>query len=132
MDTLIDRFKSRQGVVGIIGLGYVGLPLAATFAEAGFSVIGFDVDAAKIKELGAGRSYIRHVPSERLVKVLRADAFRPKAEIGLFAIHEECRVESAQLFPQPATKEKEATADDVNLAFLAAIPASIGLWIEER
>ena len=72
MDALIDRLDSRRGIVGIIGLGYVGLPLAATFAEGGFAVIGFDVDATKIDELRAGRSYIRHVPASRLQPVLRS------------------------------------------------------------
>ena len=77
MDTLIERFESRRGTVGIIGLGYVGLPLAATFAEGGFAVIGFDVDANKINELCAGRSYIRHVPAERLQPLLRLQPAEP-------------------------------------------------------
>src|SRR5262249_28244881 len=59
------------GVVGIIGLGYVGLPLAATFAEGGFAVLGFDIDAAKVDELLAGRSYIRHIAASRLAPLLR-------------------------------------------------------------
>jgi UDP-N-acetyl-D-glucosamine dehydrogenase len=66
VDTLIERFNARRGVVGIIGLGYVGLPLAATFAEAGFAVIGFDIDASKVEQLRKGHSYIRHVPAARL------------------------------------------------------------------
>lgn len=79
MDTLIERLESRQGTVGIIGLGYVGLPLAATFAEGGFSVIGFDVDAVKIDALRAGRSYIRHVPAARLQPLLRTQPAEPGA-----------------------------------------------------
>jgi UDP-N-acetyl-D-glucosamine dehydrogenase len=75
-DILKERFTSRRAVVGIMGLGYVGLPLAATFAEAGFSVIGFDVDAAKVHELREGRSYIRHVAAERFRPILQAGAFR--------------------------------------------------------
>ncbi len=70
---LIEQFQSRQAVVGIIGLGYVGLPLAATIAEAGFSTIGFDVDPVKVDALTAGRSYIRHVPTERLAPLLRTE-----------------------------------------------------------
>lgn len=61
-----ERFRNRQGIVGVIGLGYVGLPLAATFAESGVSVIGFDIDRSKVEELRSGQSYIRHIPSERL------------------------------------------------------------------
>src|ERR1700737_3170518 len=55
--------------VGIIGLGYVGLPLAVAFAEQDVDVIGVDVDARKVAELAAGRSYVEDVPSERLAAV---------------------------------------------------------------
>ena len=82
MDTLIERFESRRGTVGIIGLGYVGLPLAATFAEGGFAVVGFDIDGTKINELQAGRSYIRHVSAARLQPLLRSQA--PEAGGGAF------------------------------------------------
>lgn len=56
----------RTAVIGVIGLGYVGLPLALTFAEAGFRVIGFDTDGAKPPLLAAGRSYLRHIPDARV------------------------------------------------------------------
>jgi len=52
--------------IGIVGLGYVGLPLAVAFAEAGHDVIGLDTDARKLAAVGEGRSYIEDVPSERL------------------------------------------------------------------
>ena len=52
--------------IGIVGLGYVGLPLAVAFAEAGEAVLGVDVDQAKIAGLREGRSYIEDIPSERL------------------------------------------------------------------
>src|SRR5216117_3617928 len=73
VDRLIEGFTSRRNVVGIIGLGYVGLPLAATFAEGGFAVLGFDVDSVKVEELRAGRSYIRHITAARLAPLLRAE-----------------------------------------------------------
>ncbi|GIW43894.1 MAG: UDP-N-acetyl-D-glucosamine 6-dehydrogenase [Candidatus Binatia bacterium] len=78
MEDLIARFEQRQGVVGIIGLGYVGLPLAATFAEAGVAVVGFDIDRSKIEELRAGRSYIRHIASERLGQIVTQQGPRPE------------------------------------------------------
>lgn len=65
-DGLIARFDNARAVIGVVGLGYVGLPLSATFAEAGFDVIGFDVDARKVDALHAGRSYIQHIPAGRL------------------------------------------------------------------
>src|SRR5438067_2235261 len=61
---LLDRIQTRRARVGVIGLGYVGLPLAVEFARAGFTVTGFDVDARKVDDINAGRSYIPDV-SER-------------------------------------------------------------------
>lgn len=73
MDDLAGKFGRRDGVVGVVGLGYVGLPLAATFAEAGFATIGFDRDASKVAALRQGRSYIRHVAASRLAALLKGD-----------------------------------------------------------
>lgn len=64
--SLIDRIAAREAVVGIIGLGYVGFPVAVSFAEAGFAVIGVDVNDEKIRNLENGRSYVRDIPQERL------------------------------------------------------------------
>jgi UDP-N-acetyl-D-glucosamine dehydrogenase len=61
----------RRARIGIIGLGYVGLPLACLFAEKGFPATGFDIDPAKVKALNAGRSYIKHIPAAR-VKAIRS------------------------------------------------------------
>jgi UDP-N-acetyl-D-glucosamine dehydrogenase len=69
---LLQSFAARRGTIGIIGLGYVGLPLSATFAEGGFDVIGFDVDASKVEALQRGESYIRHIPAARLQPLLQA------------------------------------------------------------
>ncbi|MEL7061815.1 MAG: nucleotide sugar dehydrogenase [Acidobacteriota bacterium] len=64
--TLRQALDERTARVGIIGLGYVGLPLGLAFAEAGFRVLGFDIDRAKIEALSAGRSYIDHLEKERV------------------------------------------------------------------
>lgn len=58
MKELVRRFKSKDATVGVIGLGYVGLPLAVLFSEAGFRVLGFDTDDSKRVALRSGRSYI--------------------------------------------------------------------------
>ncbi len=60
---LLQKIKSREARVGIIGLGYVGLPLAVEFAKAGLHVVGYDVDQSKVDSLTAGVSYIPDVPS---------------------------------------------------------------------
>jgi len=61
--------------VAVIGMGYVGLPLVREFCRAGFPVVGFDIDLAKIKKLNAGRSYIRHIPSDRIRRLVRSGQF---------------------------------------------------------
>ena len=66
-EELKQRLASDRATVGVIGLGYVGLPLALTMVEAGKRVIGLDVDAAKVERLGAGQSYIRHIAPSRIV-----------------------------------------------------------------
>jgi UDP-N-acetyl-D-glucosamine dehydrogenase len=60
---LIERFRKRTAIVGIIGLGYVGLPLALRFSEVGLRVIGFDIDDAKATAINSGKSYFIHIPS---------------------------------------------------------------------
>jgi len=72
---LLDRLNSREARVGIVGLGYVGLPLAVEFAEAGFSVIGLDVSQEKVTSLNRGESYILDVPSERLKPLVQNGRF---------------------------------------------------------
>jgi UDP-N-acetyl-D-glucosamine dehydrogenase len=73
---LLQRIKSGEARVGIIGLGYVGLPLAVEFAKAGLHVIGYDVDQSKVDMLMAGKSYIPDVPCEELVEVVKAGTFK--------------------------------------------------------
>ena len=73
---LLQRIESGEARVGIIGLGYVGLPLAVEFAKAGMSVIGFDVDQSKVEMLMAGKSYIPDVPCEELMAVVKAGTFK--------------------------------------------------------
>ncbi|MGA8164541.1 MAG: nucleotide sugar dehydrogenase [Waddliaceae bacterium] len=62
----IDRIKAKTITVGIVGLGYVGLPLSLGFAEAGVRVLGFDIDESKIQAINAGKCYIRHMNPDRL------------------------------------------------------------------
>ena len=66
VDLLKERIARREYTVGVIGLGYVGLPLVLRFGEVGFRVIGFDVDVAKVRQLNGGTSYIQHVPAARV------------------------------------------------------------------
>ena len=68
-NVLDGLFREKQAVVGIIGLGYVGLPLARAFAKAGFRVIGFDLDPNKVTKLNQGQSYIRQIPASDIAQM---------------------------------------------------------------
>jgi UDP-N-acetyl-D-glucosamine dehydrogenase len=69
---LLDKIERREAVVGIVGLGYVGLPLAVEFGEAGFNVIGVDVSAPKVEQLNRGESYIGDISTERVKALVDA------------------------------------------------------------
>jgi UDP-N-acetyl-D-glucosamine dehydrogenase len=69
---LLEKIKSREAIIGIIGLGYVGLPLMLRFCETGYKVLGFDIDKNKVEELNAGRSYIEHIPPEDIVSARKS------------------------------------------------------------
>lgn len=66
---LLDKIETREAVVAVIGLGYVGLPLAVVFAEAGFRVVGIDLDQGKVKSINQGESYVQDVPAETLSRL---------------------------------------------------------------
>ena len=66
---LITKIEEHSAVIAVIGLGYVGLPLAIAFAERGFPVVGIDVDVAKVAALNRGESYVQDIPSERLARL---------------------------------------------------------------
>jgi UDP-N-acetyl-D-glucosamine dehydrogenase len=83
-ESLELKFANRTANVGIIGLGYVGLPLALLFAEAGFPVTGFDVDAQKVEKLSRGESYIYRVPSTE-VQLARAKRFSATGDYSAIA-----------------------------------------------
>jgi UDP-N-acetyl-D-glucosamine dehydrogenase len=69
---LLEHFQSRNATVGIIGLGYVGLPLALTAAQAGFSVLGFDINPSYVDRLNQGESYIKHISSAAVAQAVAA------------------------------------------------------------
>ena len=70
--TIIEKLNKKSAVVGIVGLGYVGLPLVIRFAEEGFRVLGIDIDNSKVTKLNAGKSYIEHIPASAIQKTRKA------------------------------------------------------------
>src|SRR5947209_19430088 len=76
VEAIARRIGSRAAKVGVIGLGYVGLPLACLAADRRFVVVGFEIEEAKIAALNKGKSYIRHVPDETVAALASRLALR--------------------------------------------------------
>jgi len=79
---LIKKIKERTACVGVIGLGYVGLPLIQEFGKAGFPVMGLDIDPLKVERLSRGESYIRHIPSEAIAKMVETGRFEATTDFS--------------------------------------------------
>ncbi|MGB9862619.1 MAG: nucleotide sugar dehydrogenase [Candidatus Saccharicenans sp.] len=79
---LLSRIASKEAVVGVIGLGYVGLPLIREFMKAGFRVVGFDIDEEKIHKLRTGQSYIHYLPSSLIQGWVESGRFHPTSDFS--------------------------------------------------
>src|SRR5581483_7882767 len=82
---LKQRLARREALVGVIGLGYVGLPLVLAMTSVGYRVLGFDVDAEKVRRLNAGESYIGHIPAQRIAETRSSGRFQATADIAAMA-----------------------------------------------
>jgi len=115
-DKLIQDIQNRNARIGIIGLGYVGLPLVLRFGEERFSIIGFDVDPQKVSKLNAGESYIRHIPAARVQALIKEKRFEATRDFRRLA-EADCIIICV---PTPLTAKKdpdlqyiEKTADSI-------------------
>ena len=84
-DALMQKIESRKVVVGVVGLGYVGLPLVREFCTSGVRVIGFDIDERKVRKLKAGQTYIEHLPGAFFKGLIQRKLFTPTADMNLLA-----------------------------------------------
>jgi UDP-N-acetyl-D-glucosamine dehydrogenase len=84
-DELIGSIQYRRACIGVVGLGYVGLPLAVAFAQAGFAVIGVDVDPQKVAAIGRAESYISDVPDVQLVPLVASGQLRASTDYSALA-----------------------------------------------
>ena len=82
LSKLEQRLRDKSARVGVIGLGYVGLPLLKAFISAGFRTLGFDVDVRKVELLAAGRSYIKHIDSPTVAGWINDQMFEPTADMS--------------------------------------------------
>src|SRR5438874_3274142 len=103
VDALAARFRDRSAKIGVIGLGYVGLPLARTIAERGFTVLGFDLDPVKVRRLNAGESYIRHISSESIAALRGAGRLAATGEVARLGEADAILL----CVPTPLTRQRE-------------------------
>ena len=100
---LLAKIENNQAVVGVVGLGYVGLPLLMEFVEQGFKTLGFDIDEKKVEKLNAGKSYIKHIDEKRVKAVRESNLFEATADFA--------RIKEADCIlicvPTPLTKHRE-------------------------
>ena len=108
---LIDRIKDKSATIGVIGLGYVGLPLAVEFAKAGFHVTGFDILADKVKMINAGKSYIDDISDDHLAPIVKSGYLKAKTDDALLAMIDCVSI----CVPTPLSKTK-----DPDISFILA------------
>ena len=100
---LTAAIRSQQSRIGVIGLGYVGLPLACLFAERGFAVTGFDIDPTKIRQLAAGKSYIKHIGNRRIAPLVKAGTLAASDDFSGLAAMDVIII----CVPTPLTRHRE-------------------------
>jgi UDP-N-acetyl-D-glucosamine dehydrogenase len=79
---LLEKLRSRKALIGIVGLGYVGLPLCLTYAEVGYRVLGLDIDQTKVDAINQGQSYIKHINGERITRTLQQQRLEASTDFG--------------------------------------------------
>jgi UDP-N-acetyl-D-glucosamine dehydrogenase len=83
LQSFLNKISDKSAIIGVVGLGYVGLPLATVFADVGFNVIGFEVDASKVKMLlEENKSYLDHLPYERIAQHIKTKRILPTLNFG--------------------------------------------------
>ena len=118
--TLKEKIENRQARIGVIGLGYVGLPLAVEFARAGFCVTGFDVDSSKVDDINRGRSYILDVRTEEVADNVKAGRLRATTDMAKLAEMDVVDI----CVPTPLRKTK-----DPDMSFVVSAAEGIARYI---
>jgi len=151
----IERVRDRTARVGIVGLGYVGLPLTAAFWDAGFATTGFDIQAATVETLNAGRSHLRTVPGDTVAAMARSGRFGATTEMAglaemdavvlcvptpldahrepdLGAVVETCRTVAAHARPGQLVVLESTSYPGTTREVVAPILAQSGLRVDEE
>ncbi|MFM2151774.1 MAG: hypothetical protein RL199_209 [Pseudomonadota bacterium] len=115
---LLQRLRQRDARIGVLGLGYVGLPLSMAFHEAGYAIVGLDVDATKVESLRAGRSYIRHIPASEVALLANSPRFSATTS---YAVASECDA-LVICVPTPLTRMREPDLTFIESTCTALVP----------
>lgn len=119
---LLTKINEQKAVIGVVGLGYVGLPLLMEFVEEGFKTIGFDIDDKKVNSLNAGKSYIKHIESARVQKVRSSNLFEATTDFA--------RIKEVDCIlicvPTPLTKHREP-----DVSYIANTSATISKYLQK-
>lgn len=113
---LLEKINTRNAVVGVVGLGYVGLPLAVEKAKAGYTVIGFDVQAERVDAVNAGENYIGDILDSELTELVKAGKLRATADYAEMANVDAvaiCVPTPLDIYKQPNTKYVESSSKDI-------------------
>jgi len=117
---LTSKLVEKKAKLGVIGLGYVGLPLCVEFARAGYRVTGIDKDARKVEKLNAGESYIQDVPTESLREIMKAGLFTATTDFGVLR-----ELDTVDIcVPTPLRKTK-----DPDISYVAAAVEEIEKYV---
>jgi len=118
LDSIIKKTESKTLTAGVVGLGYVGLPLAHLFTAQGFRVVGFDIDATKVQKLTRGESYIRHLPEATIREMREDDRFTAVSDFSQIS-----RVDAISIcVPTPLDKAKQPDLTAVRRTTESLVP----------
>src|SRR4051812_40541878 len=117
-DTLMQALKARQARVGVVGLGYVGIPLALAAAKAGFPVLGFDIDEPRVTQINRGESFIKHIPSISIAEAVKERRFQATADFNRLTEADAILI----CVPTPLTRHREPDLSYVESTARAIAP----------
>ena len=119
---LLKKIQTKEAKIGIVGLGYVGLPLLMEFVEQGFTTIGFDIDAKKVNQLNKGQSYIKHIADDRIAKVVESHLFEATSDFSRIS-EVDCILICV---PTPLTRHREP-----DLSFICRTSETLSQYIRK-
>jgi UDP-N-acetyl-D-glucosamine dehydrogenase len=122
INSLCDTFVSKKAKIGVVGLGYVGLPLACAACDKGFTVIAFDVDPSKIEKLNKGESYIGNIHNDRVSGFVKGGKLHPT---GDFSRLPECDA-IILCVPTPLTKNREP-----DMSYIVSTTETVGKYLRK-